>query len=78
MTEKRCSICFYSTAYIIILPVYTMYCISYLDFPMWHLENFLNSLKEKHNIFLATHKNLETWGDRINIQVDIPVQKYCK
>lgn len=53
MTEKRCSFCLYSSTYIIVLPVHMMYCISYLNFPMWHLENFLNSFKEKHNTFLA-------------------------
>lgn len=53
MTEKRWSICLYSTAYIIVLPGHMMYCISYFNFPMWHLENFLNSFKEKHNTFLA-------------------------
>jgi len=53
MTEKRCSICLYSTAHFIVLPVQMMYCISYLNFPVWHLENFLNNFKEKHNTFLA-------------------------
>lgn len=50
MTEKRC---LYSTAYIIVLPIHMMNCTSYLNLPMWHLENFLHGFKVKHNTFLA-------------------------
>lgn len=61
MTEKRCSICLYSFAYITVLPVHMIHCISYLNFPMWHLKNFPNSFKEKHNAVLASHTYASPW-----------------
>lgn len=50
--EKMLS-CLYSPAYITVWPVHTIYCISYLNFPMWHLKNFPNSFKWKQNAFPA-------------------------